>query len=278
MRTRPLARRLARHIPRALLAAAFVVPLLWVIAGSLRQAGLPPPREIEWLPQPIAWGNYARLFELVPLDRYALNSLLVVALAVPITVVTASWAGFALAQLSAEERTALLRLAIVLLMVPFTAVWLGRFLIFKQLGLIGSVWSLVAPAFMGTTPFFVLLYYWAFRRLPAALYEAARLDGAGALSVWLRVAFPLALPATLAVAVLTFAVYWGDFISPLLFLKSPAGYTLPIGLQLLQQMDRTNFPLLLAASVVMIGPVVAVFLVLQAFLRGESGSTGMPLD
>lgn len=259
MKRESIWRKLAWHSARILVAAIFVAPLVWLIVGSLRQPGLPPPRTFEWLPDPIAWDNYARIFELVPLGRYGLNSLLAVALAVPITLVVASWTGFALTQLPADERGALLRLSIVLLMIPFTAVWLGRFLLFKQLGFINTVWSLIAPAFMGTTPFFALLFFWTFRRLPPELFEAARLDGVGAFGVWWRVAFPLALPTVFGVAVLTAALYWSDFISPLLYLKSPLTYTLPVGLQLLQQMDKTNYPLLLAASVVMILPLLLLF-------------------
>ena len=80
-------------------AVLFVLPLAWMLSASLRQPSLPPPRTIEWLPDPIAWSNYARIFELVPLGTFIGNSLLVVALAVPLTLLTASWAGLAMAQL-----------------------------------------------------------------------------------------------------------------------------------------------------------------------------------
>lgn len=263
-------RTILRHGTLIFLAALFILPFVWMLSTSLRQPGLPPPRTIEWLPAPIAFGNYARIFDLAPLGRYTLNSLAVIALAVPLTVLTASWAGFALAQLPAEERVSLIRLAIVLLMVPFTAVWLGRFLLYKQLGLSNSLLAVVAPSLMGTSPFFILLFYWTFHRLPRELYAAARLDGAGALSIWRTVAFPLALPTAAGVAVLTFVLYWSDFTGPLLYLRSPLGYTLPVGLQLLQQLDRTNYPLLMAGSVVMVAPVLVVFGLLAVFVRRRS--------
>jgi multiple sugar transport system permease protein len=260
---------LLRQAALAALALVFVLPLAWMVAASLRTPGLPPPRTIEWFPNPAAWDNYLRIFELAPLTRYTLNSLLVVGLAVPLTLLTASWAGLALAQLPADERGPLIRLSIILLMVPATAVWLGRFFLYKQLGLVNSVLALVAPAFMGTTPFFVLLFYWTFRRFPTELYDSARLDGANALVVWRYIAFPLARPTAVGVAVLAFVFYWGDFFSPLLYLKSPGLYTLPVGLQLLQQMDRTNYPLLMAASVVMVVPVLVMFLILHYALLRE---------
>src|SRR3954463_5995471 len=87
------------HACLLVFSALLLVPLAAMIVGSLRLPGLPPPRGIQWLPQPVAWGNYSAVFQLVDLGRYALNTLFIEAFAVPISLVTASWAGFALAQL-----------------------------------------------------------------------------------------------------------------------------------------------------------------------------------
>src|SRR3954466_10657608 len=87
------------HAAALFLSVLFLMPLGSMLVGSLRLPGLPPPRVIEWLPAPLAWGNYPAVFQLVELGRYALNTLVVEALAVPLTLLVASWAGFALAQL-----------------------------------------------------------------------------------------------------------------------------------------------------------------------------------
>ena len=256
-------------------AALFVLPLGWVLAASLRQPGLPPPRAIEWLPPSLAWSNYRLIFRIVPLGRYLLNSLLVVALALPITMVTASWAGFAMAQLQPRLQRRLLVGAVVLLMVPVTALWLTRYVLFAAVGLTDTIWALVAPAFMGSSPLFVLLFYWTFRRVPQDMWASAQIDGAGALRIWYAVAMPLARPTTIVVAVLTFVLYWSDYISPLLYLKSERRYTLPVGLQLLQQMDRTNWPLLMAGAVLMIAPIVLLFSLVQRYFWPEGRLGGM---
>jgi multiple sugar transport system permease protein len=265
------------HAVALAIAAIFVIPLLWVVAFSLRQTTLPPPVRIEWLPSPLMWGNYAQIFQLIPLGLYIRNSLIVVALALPITLVIASWAGFAMAQLGEHTRRHLMLLAIILLMVPVTSLWVTRYILFTRLGLIDSIWALIAPAFMGSTPFFVLLFYWTFRRIPLELFESARLDGAGVLDVWASIAMPLARPTIVAVGVLAFSLYWSDFLNPLLFLKSDARYTLPVGLSLLKEMDETNWPLLMAGAVIMTAPMILLFLLVQRYFWPEgrlSGFTG----
>lgn len=263
--------RLALQAVSVLVAALFALPLVWMVAASLREPGLPPPREFEWVPDPLVLGNYPAVFELLPLGRYTLNSILVAGLAVPLTLLTASWAGFGMAQLPARHRQRLVLLSLALLLVPITALWLTRYVFFSWVGLTDSYGALLAPALMGTSPLFVLLFFWAFRRVPEELYEAARLEGAGALTIWRWLALPLARPTVVAVAVLTFLVYWSDFINPMLYLKSQALYTLPLGVQQLRQLDRSNWPLLMAAAVVMTAPAVVMFLAVQRYFLGEDG-------
>jgi multiple sugar transport system permease protein len=248
----------------------FVAPLYWVLSNSLRAVGLPPPRTLEWLPHPLAWSNYAVIFDIVPLGRQIGNSILVSTVGALLTLVTASWAGFAMAQMPPGVRRALVGLAVVLLMIPSTAVWLPRYVIFTSIGLIDTYLALFAPAVMGTKSLFALMFYWTFRRVPLELFESARLDGAGALTIWRRIALPMALPTALAVLLLAFSHYWSDFVDPLLFLKSEERYTLAVGLRMLQQMDITNWSLLLAAVVVMTAPVIAVYLALQHFIREDT--------
>jgi multiple sugar transport system permease protein len=275
MAPRPLTARwpsaLGFHAVALVVTAVFLVPGLWVLAASLRQPGLPPPATIEWLPDPPAWSNYARIFEVLPLARYLGNSLLVAGLAVPLTILVASCAGFAMALLPPRTRYALLALSVVARMIPLTAVWLTRFLVLRELGVIDTILALLAPVWMGSSPFFVLIFYWSFRRQPAAVFEAARLEGAGALRTWASIAMPLARPAVAAVALLTFVQYWSDFMNPLLYLKSDDRTTLALGLRVLQQLDATNWPLLMAGAVVMMLPVLLLLLVVQGAFWSAAG-------
>jgi multiple sugar transport system permease protein len=250
-----------------------VLPLIWMVSVSLRLPGQALPRQLEWIPEPINWENYRTVFDIVPFARFALNSAIVVTLAVPITILFSSLAGFAISQLSSSWRLRITAFSLVEMMIPVTAYWLTRFILFKEAGLLDSRWALIVPAFAGTSPIFVLIFLWTFRRIPAEVFEAARLDGASAFRTWASIAMPLALPSIVAVGVLSFVYYWRQFVEPLLYIQTTARMTLPLGLKALQELDSTNWPILMAGCVLTTLPVVIVFLAVQrAFLQGNRGS------
>jgi multiple sugar transport system permease protein len=262
---------LARHLVPIVLAGLFLLPLLWMVTASVRPPGQPPATTVEWLPASPRLDNFAAVFELLPFGRYLLNSLAVVLLAVPLTIVTASLAGFAMALLGRRSRVALVILSVALLLVPITALWLTRLLLFRWVGLTDSLLALVVPALAGSSPLFVLIYYWTFRRVSVEVFEMAHLEGAGPWTTWRRIGLPLARPSTVAVAVLTFILYWSDFISPLLYLRSQDLYTLPLGLRQLQQLDPADWPLLMAGAVMLTLPAILFFLLVQRLFLGERG-------
>jgi multiple sugar transport system permease protein len=254
----------------------FTLPGVWMLTSALRQVGLPPPSQLEWLPNPATLDNYVKVLDgsLIPFGQYLANSLKVVAVAVPATIITASMAGFAMAPIAPRPRAWLMVISIAALMVPVTALWLTRFVIYKWIGVIDSLWAVILPAFMGTSPFYVLLFYWTFSRIPPELFEAARLEGAGAPRVWVSIALPMSKPAVVAVGVLAFVLYWSNFIDPLLYLNNQQNYTLPVGLQALQQLVPTDFPLLMAGSVLITVPVVAMFMFAQRWFLEDARSAG----
>jgi len=256
-------RRYALVLLRLVVAALFLAPLLWAIAAALRPTGAPLSAPFGSVPPTL--DSFARLFRVLPIGRFTFNSLRVVVLAVPLTLLTASWAGYAMARLPRPSQRRWVLLSLLVLMVPAVALWPARFLIYSRLGLTDSVGALIAPAFMGSSPFFVLMFYRAFRRISPAIYDAARIDGAGVLDTWRRVALPVARPTAIAVAILTFILYWGDFLSPLLYLSDARDYTLPVGLELLEQLGRTDYPLLMAGALwTTLLPVVLIVVIVGA--------------
>jgi len=263
-----------RGIAGAFVAGAFLIPLALMISGSLRRAGAPPPRTPELLPDPVSFANYGRALEIVDLARHALNSLLVAAIAVPLTVLVASWAGFALAQLRGRVESLFVALSFVALMVPATALLVPRFAIFRTLELTNTYVPLIAPALIGTSPFYVLVYWWSFRRVPRELFDAAAIDGGTPFHTWRVVAMPLVRGTTAAVALLAFIFTWGNFLDPLIYLFDARLFTLPLGLKSLAQLDAANYPVLLAGAVFATAPVIAAFVVAQRFFLHEDKGVG----
>lgn len=252
----------------ALVAAVFVLPLVFMVTGSLRAPGHPPPTSPELLPDPLGLGSYGRAFDLVDLGRYAVNSLVVATVTAVLSVLVASLAGFATARLGGAAFRALVAVSVVALMIPATALLVPRFTVFQWLGLTDTWAPLVAPALIGTSPLYVLLFAWAYRRLPPELYDVCRLHDLSPFATWRRVAMPLVKPVTVAVGFLAFLVSWGNVLDPLVYLFDPGLYTLPLGLRSLATLDRSELPVLLAGAVIATAPVVALFLVAQRwFLR-----------
>lgn len=260
---------LVRAVVAAVVTVAFGLPLLFMLTGSLREPQLPPPRTPQLLPDPLGLGSYDRAFELVDLGRYALNSLLVATLVAPLSVLVASLAGFALLGLSRRVTWLVVAASVAALMIPATALIVPRFALFRALGVTDTYVPLVAPALLATSPLYVLVFAWAFRRLPADLYDACRLAGMSPFAIWWRMAMPLVRPVAVGVGVLAFVVSWGNFLDPLVYLYDPDLYTLPLGLRALAELDRTDYPVLLAGAVVATAPVVAVFLVAQRWFLTE---------
>jgi multiple sugar transport system permease protein len=253
-------RTVARHAPALVIAAIFMLPLYAMIIGSLRPLGLPPPTGLELLPRDLTLTNYARLAELVPLWTWLTNSALVVAVAVPVTVLVASWAAFGIRLLNRRARRVAIVTLVALLLVPATALWASRFEVYRTLGVLDTLIPLMAPALAASTPFFVLIYVWVFTGVPDSQLAAGRLEGASAWQLWRRVVMPQCRPATLAVAVLAFGAFWSNFIDPLLYIQNQPAYTLPLGLRLLQLLNPTEWPLMAAATVVATVPAIVVFL------------------
>ena len=264
----------ARALAGAAVAILFVLPLVFMFSGSLRRAGLPPPRAPELVPDSLELSNYERAWELAHLAQATGNSLLVAAVAVPLSVLVASWAGFAIAQLPSRAANLVVGASLVALMVPATALLVPRFALFRELGLIDTYVPLVAPALLGMSPLYVLVYWLSFARLPTDFFDAARVEGMTPFGMWRRVAMPLVWPATAAVAVLAFITSWSNFLDPLVYLFDADLYTLPLRLRALAELDRSDYPLLLAGAVSATVPVVLAFALAQRFFLDERRGAG----
>jgi multiple sugar transport system permease protein len=237
----------------------FVPPLLLLVAGSLHEPGRPPSPTPRLVPDPLSTEGYVSAVHIGGLLRATVNSLLVAAVAVPASVLVASLAGFALARLRGRVVGVVVVASLLALMVPATALLVPRFTLFRFLHVTDTLVPLVAPALVGTSPLYVLVYFLAFRALPGELYDACRLEDVTPLRTWWRVGLPLVRPVTAAVTALTFVLTWANFLDPLVYLYDRDRFTLPLALRSLSTLDRTDFPVFLAGAVLATVPALVVF-------------------
>jgi multiple sugar transport system permease protein len=247
-------------LPIALL---FLCPLALMALGALRPVGAPARSLGDLVGGPWTLAGFSEAFSVVNLGRAFLNSVIVAGLFVPLSVLVASWGGFAIARMSEGWRAVLVVVSFVALMVPAFALIVGRFALFRSLGTIDTYVPLIAPALLGGSPLFVLLYLWAFRRVPGELFDAARLEGMGAFGQWWRVAMPLVRPVTVAVGILAFLLSWNDVLAPLVYLSDPRLWTLPVAMRSLNNLPSPYSPVMLAAALVATVPAVLALAVGQ---------------
>jgi multiple sugar transport system permease protein len=274
---RRLARRL-RTLAGLLVALAFLVPLLWMLSSSLKSNSdvfRTPPSLV---PSRLEFGNYGRTLGYIPFGTYFANSAIVTAATVAGTLFCCVPVAYALSVMRWRGRGTAFAIVLGSIMLPFPAVMIPWYIIFKHLGWIGTLLPLSVPPFVGefVTPAFssalaIFLLRQFFLGIPREIIEAARIDGAGHLRILVRIVQPLARPVIATVVITTTLASWTAFIGPLLFLNNTSVFTLSVGLQQYQSTHFTAFNYLMAASVIFIVPVLVVFFLGQKyFVRGAS--------
>ncbi len=246
-----------------LLVAAILVlfPLLWMLSVSFMQPGeasaFPPPL----LPAHATLANYRELFVRAGMGRYLFNSLLI---ATAITLLSLAFnlsAGYAFAKLHFAGRERLFQVLLGALVIPAQVAMIPLFLLMKWLGLVNSYGGVIVPALASVFGIYLVRQY--ARSIPDELLEAARLDGAGEWTIFLRIVLPLLKPIVVTLAIFTFLASWNDFMWPLIVLSDQAWQTAPVALAGLSREHVQDNELMMAGSVVTILPVLALFLILQ---------------
>jgi len=264
----------AAHAALMTLSIVCLVPFYWLVATSLKadtQVHAYPP---VWAPNPVVWENYPRALVYIPFIHYMKNTLMICVTAMFGTVLSCSLVAYSFSKINWPGRNALFVLVLATLMLPGQVTMIPVFAIFKWLGWIGSYKPLIVPSFLGSA-FFIFLLRQFFMTIPQELSDAARVDGAGELSIYRMVILPLSKPALITVALFTFIGAWNDFLGPLLYLNDDSKYTLSLGLQQFVGQHGQEWQLLMAAATIMVLPIIVIFLVAQkSFVKGIT-LTGM---
>jgi multiple sugar transport system permease protein len=251
-----------------------LAPFLWMLLGSLK-----PEAELQrvpptWWPETPSFDNFRQLFDRLDFPRFFANSVLVAVAVTAGNLVFCSMVGYALAKLDFAGKRLLFGLVLGMLMVPGVVTFVPLFVLVANLGLVNTYPGLVLPFLV--TPLGVFLMRQFIMGLPDELIEAARIDGAGEWRIFSRVIMPLCGPALATLGILTFLSSWNNFLWPLVVAQSEDKYTLPVALALVSVgQNATRYGLLLAGSVVVILPVIALFVALQRYFVQGIATTGI---
>lgn len=206
---------------------------------------------------------------------YLVNTLVLAVLGVVGTVLSSALVAYGLSRIRWKGREALFTLTLSTMMIPFPVLMIPLYAVFRELGWIGTLLPLWVPAFFGGA-FNIFLLRQFFLTIPAELSDAARIDGCSEFGIFWRVILPLARPALAVVALFHFLFVWNDFLGPLIFLTEPKTFTMALGLQQYQsQQGGSEWQLLMAATVLLVLPIVTLFFFAQrSFIQGIA-TTGM---
>jgi len=250
----------------ALLALAFMAPLIWAGLGSFRKAG--DLRMHPWrLPESLDWSNYTAAFE-GHIGTYLLNSTLVTIVSVALIIALSAPAAYAFARLRFGGSALLLGFIMTGLLIPAHAVLIPLYQINAALG-VGDYLAIIGPYVAFGLPLSVLLLRAYFVGIPQELMEAAVMDGAGHLKILWSIFMPIARPAVATVAIFQAAWIWNELPFALVFISKSEHYTLPIGLLNFQGEHLADWGAILVGVIVSVIPLMILYLVFQKhIIRG----------
>ncbi len=260
---------LATYVGMTLLAVIFLVPLLFEFVGSIKPNDRVLSEGSSWrafIPTQVTFANYADALARADLARLFINSLIITSSIVVAGIVVNSLFGYALARMTFRGRGLLVGIVIALIVIPFQAIAVPLFFMMAKIELLDTYQVQILPFI--ASPFFTYLFYTFFLNIPKELEEAARVDGAGPLTIFWRVVVPLARPVYATVAILSFLFAWGELLWPVLVTRGPEVRPLPLGIAVFQTLPPVQWGDIMAFATVMTLPLLVVFLAFQdAFVR-----------
>jgi len=220
-------------------------------------------------PHPFAWHNFVDVFTTAPLWRWALNTLEYSTLATLGLLVSSVPVAYALARMRWRGREAAFLVVLIALMLPPQVSVVPLYVMWAKLGLVGTLWPVILPNWLGDA-FSIFLLRQFFRTIPEEYFDAARMDGCGELRILTTVVLRLAKPAIAAVALFSFLYTFNDFFLPLLYTgETPNNWVLSIGLSEFRSLHQVQWNLTMAATLLVMAPVIVVFFLAQkAFVEG----------
>lgn len=250
-----------------------VFPFLWMVSTSLKPLELAFVTPPVWIPNPIRWQNYSEAWGYLPFGLFYLNSIKIAVLVMCGHLLTCSMGGYAFARLRFPGRDWLFLGYLGTMMIPGQVTLIPNFILMRHLGWIDTHTAIIVPALFSAFGTFLMRQF--FLTIPQELTDAGSIDGANPLAVFAHIMLPLTKPALATLAVFTFMGNWNSLLWPLIVLDTMEKRTLPLGLVSFRGYYMTSWNLLMAATVMSLAPVIALFLAAQRYFTQGITLTGL---
>ncbi|WMJ87083.1 carbohydrate ABC transporter permease [Anaerocolumna sp. MB42-C2] len=259
-----------------ILAFVCVIPLYWMVRSSfMKNTDIYTMDPFIFWPKEMLWSNFSDAWKSALFTRYAINTIIIVALNIFGTIITSSMAAYAFSRVKWKGRSFCFALILTTMMLPGAVTIVPQFLIWRNLHMVDTYVPLILPAFLGGGAFNIFLLRQFFLAIPNDLDEAAEIDGAGKLRIFLQIILPLSKSAMIVVALFTFLGNWNDFFGPIIYLNTKEKFTLAVGLLQFHGDYATKWNLLMAASTIVVAPCILIYLIGQRYLIEGISLTGM---
>ena len=273
MKMKKTAGKLACTLILSVFALLFALPFVWMILASLK-----PNSEVfarNWIPSVWKWVNYKLVWtdQNVSLIRCYINSILIVMIGTAGQLIFSSMAAYAFAKVDFKGSGVVFGMFMASMMIPVQATIIPRFIMFYEIGLYNNIWALILPAWFNVTTIFLLRQF--YMGLPLDLMEAAKIDGAGHLRIFLQIMMPLTKPAMVSATVLSFITLWNDYLSALIFLVNKKSYTLAQAVRYWLFDDAQRYELTMATAASTVIPVVILFISCQKYFVEGIATSGV---
>lgn len=254
-----------------------LAPFVWTISTSLKAQNnvfqVPP----QWIPDPIHFQNYIDIWNQVPLLNGFINTTIIVFFVLTIGLFTSTMAAFAFSKFDFPLREILFLGLLGTMMIPYAVQMIPQFIGFSALGWVDTLLPLIVPGLFGNITVIFFLRQYLQGAIPNELLDAARIDGCSFFKMFTIICIPIAKPAIAAQAALGFMGIWNDFLGPLIYLHSPRNQTIQVLIASMQSqyISQSNFPIIMAAAVVTMIPVIIIFLFSQRYFLESLAITGI---
>ncbi|WP_319756854.1 carbohydrate ABC transporter permease [uncultured Sphaerochaeta sp.] len=257
-------------------ALTMVLPFVWMISTSLKHANLVYTIPPTWIPNPVDWENYRAVWEVSNLATGLLNSAIVSLSVVCLATLTSSMAAFAFSKLYIPYKQVIFTILLTTMMIPVVVLLVPQFILYSKMKWIDTLLPLIVPASLcNINMIFFLKQYLS--GLPKDLLEAAKIDGASYFGIYWRIYLPLMKTAIVANTILLFMATWNDYFAPLIFTHSRDKQTVQVAIAMMNShyAQQTDIPLVMAASLIAVLPVLVLFIICQKYFVDSFAMTGI---